>query len=296
MSGILPRLVRQGLTDLALHPRASIGAVFSLTLITFLVGLFFMTLVTLDRQLGMARVETVFQVYWRPGTDIGRIRSAWAEYLHLPGFVAVKTYTPEQAMAELGARLGRSGASAGQLFPFLPADSALPATALVSLVPQGPDPEKWAKETEAYFRSQPGVARVAGTPVRDEMGRAWKNVSRYVIWPSVAFMTVMLGLTVGNTLRLLVLARAHEIEILQLVGAFNRHIRLPFIVSGAVLGIGGGLFALLLLYILHAQIAEVLNFPPLFLRIHFPPPPMSALLVLAPAATAAISGALAVKG
>jgi cell division transport system permease protein len=272
------------------------GAVFALTLISFLAGIFFMTLATLDRQLGIARAETVFQVYWKAGTDLDQVRSAWEEYLHLPGFVSVKTYTPEQAMNELGTRLGRGGANMETLFPFLSGGGPLPATALVALIPQGQDPEKWLEETSVYFRSQPGVSRVASTPLRDELGRAWKKVSRYVIWPSFAFMTLILGLTAGNTLRLSVLARAHEIEILRLAGAYNWHIRLPFIVSGVVMGGAGGILGLLLLYFLHTQISDVLNFPPLLLRIYFPPPHMCAALVLAPAATAALSGMLAVRG
>lgn len=295
MTRIVLRLFFQGVRDLAINPLAQAATLGAVTLVAFLSGLFLMALATLNYQLGTVRGETAFQVYWHPGTDLAQIEEQWQSYPHLPGFQYAKTYSPEQALRELGARLGRRG-GLEQNFPFLAKKSPLPATALLSFAPTDLDLDRWIDETTGYLSSQPGVSRVVTTPLRDELGRAWRTVSRYAMWPSVGFLTLILGLVVGNTVRLSHVARAHEIEILQMVGAFNWYIRLPLVVSGALLGLGGGLSALGLLRLLHGQIRDVLNFPPLLMEIQFPSWPMLAALIVVPMSMGAVASWLAVRG
>jgi cell division transport system permease protein len=55
---------------------------------------------------------------------------------------------------------------------------------------------------------------------------------------------------ISNVIKLNVFARKDEIEILRLVGATNTFIRTPFLLEGIVLGIFGGLFSLLFLFLL----------------------------------------------
>ena len=55
---------------------------------------------------------------------------------------------------------------------------------------------------------------------------------------------------ISNVIKLNVLARKEEIEILRLVGATNAFIRIPFLAEGVSLGILGGLSSLLLLLVL----------------------------------------------
>ncbi len=55
---------------------------------------------------------------------------------------------------------------------------------------------------------------------------------------------------ISNVIKLNVLARKGEIEILRLVGASNTYIRIPFLMEGLILGIFGGLLSLLLLFLL----------------------------------------------
>jgi cell division transport system permease protein len=296
MIRILIRLVLQGIRNLALNPWAQTATLAAVTMVAFLSGLFLMALTTLNQQLGMARGETVFQVYWHRDTDISQIREQWQSYHHLPGLQYVKTYTPEEALRELGSRLGRSEGSLERGFPFLSEQRPLPATALLSFAPETKDIERWLADTTSFLESQPGVARVVTTPLRDELGRAWRKVSRYVIWPSMAFLAIVLGLVVANTVRLSHVARAYEIEILQIVGAFPWYIRLPLIVSGGLIGFSGGCIALCLLRLLHSQIRDVLNFPPLLMQIYFLPWPLAAALVIIPTLMAVMASWLAVRG
>lgn len=295
MTRVVCRLVWQGVRDLSLNPWAQLATLGAVTMVAFLSGLFLMALTTLDFQLGMVRGETAFQVYWHPGTDLAQIREQWSRYPHLPGFRQARTYTPDEALRELGLRLGRSGGALEGGFPF-PADkSPLPATALLTFAPNDQDHERWMAETAGFLKAQPGVSRVVTTPLRDELGRAWRTVSNYVVWPSVAFLALVLGLVVANTVRLSLLARAHEIEILQMVGAYPWYVRLPLVTSGALVGLGGGALALGMLCLVHGRIRNVLNFPPLLMEIRFPDWQLALGLVLIPAVMGAAASWLAVR-
>ncbi len=56
-------------------------------------------------------------------------------------------------------------------------------------------------------------------------------------------------LTINNTIRLAILAREKEIRIMQLIGATNGFIRIPFLLEGLIYGIGGAAISLGLLAI-----------------------------------------------
>ena len=62
----------------------------------------------------------------------------------------------------------------------------------------------------------------------------------------VVFFAVA-GIIISNTIRLTVFARRREIAIMQLVGATNTYIRLPFICEGMLAGAFGALVAIGLL-------------------------------------------------
>lgn len=295
MTRVIGKLLWQGVRDLSQNRWGQLATLGAVTMAAFLSGLFLMTLTTLDIQLGTVRGETAFQVYWHPGTDRVQIQEQWEKYPHLPGFQHARTYTPEEALRELGTRLGRTGGALEGEFPFLAGKSPLPATALLSFAPEDQDIARWTAEITGFLKSQPGVSRVVTTPLRDELGRAWRTVSRYVIWPSVAFLALVLGLVVANTVRLSLLAKTQEIEILQMVGAFPWYVRLPLVTGGALLGLAGGALALALLKLVHIQIRHVLNFPPLLMEIRFPDWPLAVALVLIPAFMGAAASWLAVR-
>lgn len=298
MTRTVIRLCLQGLRDLGLNPWALMLTLAAVSLVAFLAGLFLMALVSLNHQLGTVRGETVFQVYWRPGTEIGMVREQWDGIKHVPGFTHIKTYTPDEALRDLGKRLGRAPRGSGSLaqsFPTLAEKSPLPATALVTFLPDETNFDAWIGEVTTYFKGLPGVERVAVTPLRDELGQAWRKISRFVMWPSIAFLSLVLALVVGNTIRLSLVARAQEIEILRLVGAFTWYIRLPLVVSGAAQGFLGGCFALTLLHFVHSHIKDALNFPPLMIEIQFLPLSLAALLLVVPTAMGVLGSWTAVK-
>ena len=69
-----------------------------------------------------------------------------------------------------------------------------------------------------------------------------------------AFIAVII---IGATIRMSVLARAHEIGIMRLVGATDWFIRKPFLLDGLVKGLVGGGLALLLSWAVHNAVSRV---------------------------------------
>jgi cell division transport system permease protein len=53
---------------------------------------------------------------------------------------------------------------------------------------------------------------------------------------------------VSNTIKLTVIARREQIAILKVVGASDSFVRMPFVLEGAIYGIGGAGLSLLLLW------------------------------------------------
>lgn len=61
---------------------------------------------------------------------------------------------------------------------------------------------------------------------------------------------------IGSTIRMAVLARAKEIEIMRLVGATNWFIRLPYLLDGAIKGVAGGVLAVFMAWMVSGVVAE----------------------------------------
>jgi cell division transport system permease protein len=70
----------------------------------------------------------------------------------------------------------------------------------------------------------------------------------------IAVFFLVAGIIISNTIRLTVFARRREIAIMQLVGATNTYIRLPFICEGLLDGLIGALVAVALLSIARAAL------------------------------------------
>ena len=74
-----------------------------------------------------------------------------------------------------------------------------------------------------------------------------------VIWISFLVAVVLLvtasTLLIANTIRLSIFARRREIEVMKLVGATNWFVRGPFMLEGLICGLGGSIFAVILLVI-----------------------------------------------
>lgn len=70
----------------------------------------------------------------------------------------------------------------------------------------------------------------------------------------IALLSISAAIVISNTIRLTVFARRREIEIMQLVGATNMYIRMPFIAEGMLAGIIGAAIAIGVLALAEHQV------------------------------------------
>ncbi|MEE8216116.1 MAG: permease-like cell division protein FtsX [Acidiferrobacterales bacterium] len=72
---------------------------------------------------------------------------------------------------------------------------------------------------------------------------AMLQVARRGVWILASVLGLAVVLIIGNTIRLAVLNRREEIEVIKLVGGTNAFIRRPFLYTGLLQGVAGGLTA-----------------------------------------------------
>ncbi len=291
MIRILSRLVVQGLKDARHHPLSQLMTLGAVGLVVFLAGLFLIFLNTLDSELAAEQGEVVIQVYWRGGVDNNVLHAQWEEISHLPGLAKWQTYTPEEALKALAGRLQQS---AGVDVTGLAGKNPLPPTAIMHFLPADGDQAKWREETIKYLEKLPGVAKVQINPLREEVARTWRDISRKIMLPAICMLSGILALVVGNTVRLSLISRRTEIEILQLVGARNWYIRMPLITTGALSGFLGSLIGMVLLRLVYWRL-ESLSMPPILAEFKFLSLWQGILLVLIPIAMSVIGSWAAVR-
>jgi cell division transport system permease protein len=73
----------------------------------------------------------------------------------------------------------------------------------------------------------------------------------------LGFVGLTVLLIVINSIRMALMSRAQEIEIMRLVGASDAYVRWPFILEGILIGLGGALITLLLLLTASAPISDL---------------------------------------
>lgn len=267
MIGQVLRLTGRGLADLARHPVAQFFTLAAVAMVSALAGALLLALVNVDRELARSGGQVQVQAYWRVGSNQTQVRAQWEEISRMPGVTGLATFTPDQALDALSNALGEGGD-----FSWLRGSNPLPPTAELRLTaPAGQGEAEWVKGLVSRLLALPGVERVRLNPLQTETVRTWIAVSRRVLWPVIGVLGLVVALVVGNTVRLSMLDRRDEVEILRLVGARPWYIRLPLLAGGAAQGLVGGGLALVLLKLAQSGVREALNFPPLFISIVFLP-------------------------
>lgn len=286
---MIARLATQGVRDLFRRPWPLALTVAAVVVTVYLGGLFALALTTLDDQFLRDQGQAEFQVYWRPGANADLVTRQWAWMRALPYLAELRTFTPAQALEVMRQSLGP-----GTDLSALAGHNPLPATALLHFRLPAGEPG-YARTVYDRLAAVEGVAEVRFNPLQVDLAQSFGLVSRRVIWPLAAVLVGLVGLVVGNTVRLSFLRRREEVDILRLVGAGDWYIRLPLLAGAGFVGAVGGLAAMALLKATQAAVAEVLNVPPLWIRIPFLPAGTVAALVAATVAVSVAAGFLAAR-
>jgi cell division transport system permease protein len=186
-----------------------------------------------------SKVEVVADLKTEAKDD--QVEAVEAALLEMPEVDAVEYVSKEEALARYRATLQEQGEE--DLTRYLNANP-LPASLEVKLV----DPSIFGNVVE-FLRADPAVEKVKEGQKTVDSLLAITNVlstAGTVVLVIIAFIVLFI---IVNTIRLAVVARAEEIEIMRLVGASDAFIRWPFVFEGAMVGFLGAVLTLGLLYV-----------------------------------------------
>jgi len=189
-------------------------------------------------RLGQNLVVTLFLNKDLPGKDVGLVRDKAGRS---PIVESLRVVTAEEAME-------RFQASFPDLKDVLDNLKVNPFPASIEAFLQA---EKARPEAVAAFIQSmvetPGVEDVEYNRDWVEKVRSLGRLARAVGLFLGGILILASFFIISNVIKLNVLSRKNEIEILRLVGGTNTFIRIPFLLEGTVLGILGSLVSLLLL-------------------------------------------------
>jgi cell division transport system permease protein len=226
----------------------SLAATASMTLMLVLLSGLFILLSGLDATLNYVEAKVEVVAYLADSASVDEVNALQADLQALPEVASVSYVSKEQALKNFQARQPEVADLVAALD-----ENPLPASFEIRLH----DPAGYI-DVATYLREQPIV---------DSVQDIQKTVSQMVavigLLRTVGVVVLLVvGLTVlfiiVNAIRLAVVARAQEIEIMRLVGASDAFIRWPFIFEGALVGLFGALITIGLLWLVQDRLAGAL--------------------------------------
>ena len=211
----------------------------TVTMVFMLVMLSGLVLVLSGLEAGLQFVESKVEVqaFLNDGVAAGRITDLQAQVSALPEVASVTYTTKEQALADWRAEQAAQGRP--DLTP-ITGVNPIPASLNVKLR----DTHQYGHVVEVLRSAQGVVSDVLETQRVVDALTAITGVLRTIGLAVLALVGLTVLFIVVNTIRMAVMARAEEIEIMRLVGATDAFIRWPFIFEGLLVGLLGALVTL----------------------------------------------------
>jgi cell division transport system permease protein len=251
----LDYLLRETLLGLRRGGWMNWAAVSTVTVLLFLFGISLQASWKLEGLLNQFGSQVEVSVYLDPGARIEMVQPVVRK---LPEVTEVKTITKDQAWASLVKQLGISDIAG--------ATEQLEGNPLVDELKVKARTSKDVPILAKKLTQVPGIEEVQ---YLDEALKRMQQLSQGLGWVSLTITTV-LSLTavavITTTIRLIVMARRREIEIMQLVGATTAWIYLPFILQGIAFGVAGAVIAWALIASIQEFLANLLATGPDFIQ------------------------------
>jgi cell division transport system permease protein len=174
--------------------------------------------------------------YLQPNAQVNQVEALQAQLEQMPEVASVTYVDRETALANFRTSMAAQGRE--DLTRYLDSNP-LYASLEVKLV----DPSNVRAVGEA-LRADPNIRNVINIEDLVERVLTVTSILRTAGTVVLVIVGIIVLFIIVNTIRLAVVARAEEIEIMRLVGASDAFIRWPFVFEGAFVGLLGALLAL----------------------------------------------------
>ncbi|MCZ8203524.1 permease-like cell division protein FtsX [Gemmatimonas sp.] len=220
-------------------PLLAILGVVTIAFSLFAFGLF--GLVALNIRTALREVEDRVEIraFLVEGATDTQVEQLMRRMERNPAVADVGYVSPDSALARARAEL--------EEFRDVMDGTFLPGSVELRLREGQRDPETVA-ELARHLQTYPVVEEV-------RYGREWveklyriRNIAALVGTVLGSVFALVAVIIIGSTIRMAILARTREIEIMRLVGATNMFVRLPYLIDGALKGLLGGILAAILSY------------------------------------------------
>lgn len=236
-------ILRETVTSLYRSPILTVLSISMISLALYILGLF--ALGTYNFYLVLNDMEERIQIvaYLRDVATVEDISDLRDILNTLPEVSATQLVTKEEALAKANNELPEFR----EIFSEL-RNNPLPASLEIQLVAESRTPEG-TNNVVSHIESHPIVEGI-------EYGQEWVStffaLSRIAGAATLLFgvaFSIAASLIIGTAVKINVVARKKEIEIMQLVGAQGRFIMYPFLLEGALTGIIGGAGGVILTFL-----------------------------------------------
>lgn len=260
--------LREALSHSRRNWTSSLGAVVTIFLSLFIIGLFVLSSVMLNSMIGSIEDDVVIRTFLSDEAADDEIQAFHDEIVAWDEVANVSFTTKDEAREEYTSNMSSTSASAA--FDALDGENPLPRSFVIELE----NPEQ-VSDVAARITSDSafiGIADNPENPVEDvQYGQGTVDrlftVTSYIRLAAlvlVALLTFVAFIFINNTIRLSITARRREIAIMRLVGASNGFIRGPFITEGVLQAAVGALLTMgvleLIRIFLIPEIASGLSF------------------------------------
>ncbi|MCE2900067.1 MAG: cell division protein FtsX [Gemmatimonas sp.] len=203
----------------------------------FAFGLFGLVAINIRAALREVEDRVEIRAFLADGVADAQVETLMRQIARIPEVADVGYVSPDSALARARAEL--------EEFRDVMDGTFLPASVELRLKEGARDPAA----VDALSR------RLLTFPVIEDVryGREWveklyriRNIAALAGSALGGVFALVALIIIGSTIRMAILARAREIEIMRLVGATNGFVRLPYLIDGTLKGIAGGVLAVAL--------------------------------------------------
>jgi cell division transport system permease protein len=247
--GFVARRVRQSLWELLWSHVLTSG---TMATSLFVFGVFILVQENLQHMLNGWGDQIQINTYLDNGVGTDQVQAIMDRIRALPEVEEARHISKEQAWSDFQTVLGAQSA----VLEGLPRD-VLPASFEIRVKPAYRDAPQ-VEDLAGRLGKIDGIAAV-------EYPQHWVDrLSLFVLavhwakWALGGILFIATFFIVGSTVRLALLARKEEIEIMQFVGASQELIQAPFVVEGMLQGTMGALVSLLCLWLFYSFLQQYL--------------------------------------
>lgn len=225
-----------------------LGAVVTIFLSLFIIGLFVLGSVMINNMVGSVEDTVTIQAFLSDDADQAAVDAFKAKVQGWDNVESVTYKDKDQALEEY--RTSMSNRNAADAVAALDGENPLPASLVIKLTdPQQVEDTAQKIIADSDFTS---ICDDADNPAGDvNYGRqtverlfSVANYIRIAAVVLVALLTFVAFVFINNTIRLAITARRREIAIMRLVGASNGFIRGPFLMEGTLEALIAALLAI----------------------------------------------------